>query len=189
MGTNHFGAFALTALVHPLLPAGARVIGLGSLSTKLAKADPDDLQQQHRPYNRSIAYATSKHAVHGFALELDRRLRAVNSPVSSLLAHPGFAVDGLSPARPGVTDVHSRGQDRAERLLAPMAQGKDRGAWPAVRAATDPEAAGGQFWGPRWMTRGLPATIRPGALSADPAFGARLWLLSEQATGIEFEVR
>jgi hypothetical protein len=34
-----------------------------------------------------------------FAFELDRRLRAAGADVASLVAHPGFAVDELTPSR------------------------------------------------------------------------------------------
>src|SRR5690606_3470389 len=73
VGGNFVGHFALTALVFPVLRD--RVVGLGSLSTKLVRPALDDLlsERRYRPFR---AYAFSKHAVHGFAFELDRRLRA-----------------------------------------------------------------------------------------------------------------
>ncbi len=183
VGTNHFGPFALTALVFPTLSPAARVVGLGSLSTRLARANLADMQHEKGKYSFSRAYAMSKHGVHSFALELDRRLRAADSGVSSLLAHPGFALNGLSSKRPGITD-HSW----VELLMRPMAQGKDHGAWPIVRAAVDPEAEGGQFYGPRWLVKGAPALATPVSQSASPDFGAELWRLSEEATGIHFDV-
>jgi len=69
-----------------------------------------------------------------------------------------------------------------------MAHGKDRGAWPVVRAATDPDATGGQFYGPRRNVTGRPVLTTPVAQSADAAFGAEFWRLAEQATGVTFTV-
>ncbi len=186
VGTNAYGPFALTALLFPSITG--RVIGLGSLATRLAKADLADFEQSHGTYSVSKAYAYSKHGVHAFALELDRRLRAAGSGVQSLLAHPGFALDGSASPRPGVTDRNSAGQRFGERLLRPMAHGKDRGAWPVVRAAIDPDATGGQFYGPARSVTGRPVLTTPVAQSADPDFGAAFWTLAEQATGITFDV-
>jgi NAD(P)-dependent dehydrogenase (short-subunit alcohol dehydrogenase family) len=167
--TNVLGHVALTAHLWPVLTAtpGARIVGLGSLATVVAKLDPLDLQSAQR-YAPFRAYAQSKHAMHGFVLELDRRVRAAGPDVAALLAHPGYAVESLSPDRPGITHP-----GRFERL--PFAQGKRRGAAPTVRALLDPDARGGMFFGPRWRTRGRPVLTEPVHDSATPAFGRLLW--------------
>ncbi len=188
VGTNAYGPFALTALLFPTLAPHARVISLGSLATRLTKADLADLEQKSGGYSVSKAYAFSKHAVHAFAFELDRRLRDAGSGIESLLAHPGFALDGSAPRRPGVTDRSSVGQLFVERLLRPIAHGKNRGAWPVVRAATDPTAEGGEFFGPSKSTTGPPAVVKPIAQSLDAAFGTEFWRLAEVATGVTFDV-
>ena len=186
VGTNAYGPFALTALLLPSITG--RVINLGSMATRLARADLSDFEQSRGRYSVNKAYAYSKHGVHAFALELDRRLRASGSGIRSILAHPGFALDGSASPRPGITDRNSAAQRFAERLLRPVAHGKDRGAWPVVRAAIDPDAAGGQFYGPSRSVTGLPALTQPVAQSADPAFGAEFWSLAEAATGVRFTV-
>lgn len=188
VGTNAFGPFALTALLYPSLAPDARVVWLGSLSTRLAKADLDDPQLQRGRYNLSRAYATSKHGVHAIALELDRRMRARGSDMRSVLAHPGWALDGTASRRSGITDRNSRAQRLGERLMRPIAHGKDRGALSVLRAATDPDARGGEFFGPSRSTTGTPALATPVAQSADPQFGAAFWRIAEEATGIRFDV-
>lgn len=187
VGGNFVGHFALTALIFPVLRD--RVVGLGSLSTAMTRLDPADLmsEKSYRPFR---AYAFSKHAVHGFAFELDRRLRAAGEGRKSLLAHPGYAVNELSQKRPEVIS-NSRGWQRLGGLLsAPFAQGKDHGAWPVVRAAIDPDAESGEFYGPGAMLgmRGEPVVQAPVASSASPEFGARLWALAEEWSGVEFDV-
>ena len=187
VGGNFVGHFALTALLFPVLRD--RVVGLGSLSTAMTRLDPDDLmsEKKYRPFR---AYAFSKHAVHGFAFELDRRLRAAGDSRASLLAHPGYAVNELSEKRPEVIS-NSRGWQRLGGLLsAPFAQGKDHGAWPVVRAAIDPGAESGEFYGPSAMMgmRGLPAVLAPVTSSASPEFGAKLWTLAEEWSGIAFRL-
>jgi NAD(P)-dependent dehydrogenase (short-subunit alcohol dehydrogenase family) len=167
-GTNAFGPFALTALVAPALADGARVVWLGSLSTRLMRAD-DDLQSTVS-YSPFRAYARSKHALHAIGFELARRWSAAGSARRSLVAHPGFAVD--------------------RRPVPPVSQLKERGAWPVVRAALDPDATSGTFWGPGGMLAltGRPASGTPVAESADPAFGERVWATAERATEVVFAV-
>ncbi|MEQ1738033.1 MAG: SDR family NAD(P)-dependent oxidoreductase, partial [Rhodoglobus sp.] len=91
VGGNALGHFALTAQVFPALAPSGRVVGLGSMSTRMVRLNASDLlsERRYRPFR---AYAFSKHAVHGFACELDRRLRAAGDARRSMLAHPGFAI-------------------------------------------------------------------------------------------------
>jgi NAD(P)-dependent dehydrogenase (short-subunit alcohol dehydrogenase family) len=165
-GTNAFGPFALTALVAPALAEDGRVVWLGSLSTRMIHAD-DDLQSA-RSYSPFRAYGRSKHALHAIGFELARRWTASGSSRRSLVAHPGYAVD--------------------RRPVPPLSQLKERGAWPAVRAALDPDAASGSFWGPGGLLAltGRPAPGVPVAASAEPAYGQRVWAEAERATGVDF---
>lgn len=61
------------------------------------------------------------------------------------------------------------------------------GAMPQLRAATDPQARGGELYGPRYVNTGpavrLP-TFRPGANGAI----AILWQVSERETGIPLRI-
>ena len=189
VGGNALGHFALTAQLFPALTAAGRVVGLGSMSTRMVRLDPSDLlsERRYRPFR---AYAFSKHCVHGFAFELDRRLRAAGDTRRSLLAHPGFAVTGLAGKRPGVTD-QDRGRRLAEIVLfSVVGQGKDDGAWSTVRAAIDPDAESGTFFGPsRMLLTGPPTPLAPVTSSASPEFGAHLWTLAEAKTGVRFDIR
>ncbi len=163
IGANSFGHSPLTARLRPSLTEAGRVVGLGSMATRMVRLDADDLLAEHR-YRPSRAYGLSKHAVHGFAFELNRRIRAAGSHRLSLLAHLGYAVAGLAAARPGI------GEQSALRRLGDiamgfMAHGKDRGAWPTVRAALDPAARSGEFHGPARSVNGLPIVTAPGLAS------------------------
>ena len=191
VGSNAFGHFALTARLWPALSPTARVVGLGSMSTRMTKLDPSDLLSERR-YSPFRAYAFSKHAVHGFIFELDRRIRAAGAlPISAgreaLLAHPGFSVDGISERRPGINDLPPLTRVR-DAVLSIAGQGKDQGAWPTVRAALDPDAESGQFYGPSRTLTGPPIVMAPVVSSATPEFGAHLWALAEERTGVTFAV-
>jgi len=188
MATNYIGHFALTAAAWPVLARTpeSRVVGLGSLSTDIVRLDPSDLLSERR-YGFFRAYAFSKHAIHGFTLELDRRSRAAGAGVSAIIAHPGYAIDGLSPERPAIL-TRGAGDRVYGAAIALAAQGKNRGAAPTVRALLDPVVVGGEFVGPEFLTRGRPVLQRPVASSASPEFGAALWSQSELWTDAAFDV-
>lgn len=175
LATNVIGHAVLTAKLLPALAATTtastvpppRVVGLGSLSTVIVGLAADDLQSE-REYRPFRAYGLSKHAMHGLIFELDRRLRREGSRVQALLAHPGYAVDALSPQRPGIVVPRPH-----ERL--PIAQGKAAGALPTLRALLDPSLSGGAFLGPRWLTRGPAVPVSAVASSRSESFGSQLF--------------
>ncbi|MFC7304035.1 SDR family NAD(P)-dependent oxidoreductase [Streptomyces monticola] len=185
-GTNHLGHFALTQWLAPLLtaaPAG-RVVTVGSFAARSERLDLGDLQST-RNYRPKHSYGRSKLAQMSFGFELDRRLRAVGSTVLSVVAHPGGALDGLTPSRPPVhvTTTGERLRALPARLLV---QGKEAGARPVVRAVLDPRVRGGQLWGPRvFGLRGTPRLEPVPAHMADPAVAARLWAAGAELAGTD----
>jgi NAD(P)-dependent dehydrogenase (short-subunit alcohol dehydrogenase family) len=186
LATNVLGHVALLGRLLPRLAPGARIVSLGSLATRLSTFRVDDLQLE-RGYDPWRAYAQSKIATQVFAFELDRRLRAAGSHVASVVAHPGYSISGRTPRVPGVNEP-SRGGRFGDALQAMWAQGKHRGAEVALHALTAPEVEGGQYWGPRYLTRGEPALHRPTRVSTDPAIAARFWTFAEAVTGRAFTV-
>ena len=141
-GTNHLGHFALTGqLLDNMLPVeGSRVVTVSSVGHRiLARIHFDDLQLE-RKYNRVEAYGQSKLANLLFTYELQRRLKLKGAPTIAAAAHPGFSDTELmrTPAR-----LHPR-----TFLWRPFAQPPDMGALPTLRAATDPGAQSGQYYGP-----------------------------------------
>jgi NAD(P)-dependent dehydrogenase (short-subunit alcohol dehydrogenase family) len=184
-GTNHLGHFALIAGLLPSLLAtpASRIVHLGSISHRFHALDlePHDTPERFRSFR---SYSRSKLAVMTFAFELDRRLRAAGHDTRSIVAHPGFAVDELTPARPGVTPDGSTAAI-VRTVFGSFAQGKDAGALPIVMAATDDYLRGGEYVGPAgWQQlKGRPRVVTAKAWSRDPAVAARLWALSEELTG------
>lgn len=185
-GTNHLGHFALTQWLAPLLsaaPAG-RIVTVGSYVARSERLDLDDLQST-RDYRPKRAYGRSKLAQMCFGFELDRRLRAVGSTVLSVVAHPGGALDSLTPSRPPVR-VTTPGERLRSLPAGLLVQGKDAGAWPVVRAVLDPEVRGGQLWGPRHFgLRGTPRREPVLSHMADPAVAARLWAAGSELAGTD----
>lgn len=185
-GTNHLGHFALTQWLAPLLsaaPAG-RVVTVGSFAARSERLDLGDLQSTHE-YLPKRTYGRSKLAQMSFGFELDRRLRAINSTALSVVAHPGGALDSLTPSRPPVS-VTTTGQRLRALPAALLVQGKEAGAQPVVRAVLDPEVQGGQLWGPRvFGLRGTPRSEPVPAHMADADVAARLWAASGELTGTD----
>jgi NAD(P)-dependent dehydrogenase (short-subunit alcohol dehydrogenase family) len=186
VGTNYVGHFALVAQSLGALTPAARIVGMGSMATRLEKLDVDNLMQSDGSYRSNTAYAYSKHAMQSFGFELDRRLRASGSGIRSLVAHPGFALDVQAPRR----EIFplSTSTVIGQTLLRPMTQGKDRGAWPLVRALTDEALDGGTYLGPRGTLKGAPTVKEAVDQDRDPALAKRLWSLSEGWSGQQFSL-
>jgi len=186
-GTNHLGHFALTGQLLPaLLKAPApRVVTVSSHLHRTGTMNFDDLQGE-RKYSRWGAYGQSKLANLMFCFELQRRATEAGAPLLSLAAHPGYASTNLQFA---ATD---RFYEKAfgwigNRLLA---QSADMGALPTLYAATAPDLPGGTFVGPggRKEQRGYPQVTTAARKAYDEDDWRRLWEVSEQLTGVQYEL-
>jgi NAD(P)-dependent dehydrogenase (short-subunit alcohol dehydrogenase family) len=186
LGTNYLGHFALTGQLIGAMRdrPGARVVTVSSNAHKMGRIDFEDLQSERR-YRRWGAYAQSKLADLLFALELDRRLRAAGWHVESLAAHPGYAATNLQTAAPPLLDALVM---RVSNVL--LAQSADAGALPVLYAATQPDLEGGTYVGPDGPGefRGHPHIATPSAGAFDADVAARLWSVSEELTGVRFEL-
>jgi len=182
-GTNHLGHFALTGLLLGLLlpAAGSRVVTVSSNVHLAGRLNFADLQSARR-YHRVAAYGQSKLANLLFTYELQRRLAAAGAGTSALAAHPGTALTGLTRYFPAAVDraYHALGQ--------PIAQSARLGALPTLRAAADPAARGGEYYGPgsRFEVKGYPRRVSSSARSHDEQAQRRLWQESERLTGVRY---
>lgn len=180
--TNALGHYALAGELLLSLAAGrGRMVWVGSLSTSLTPTeliDPE-LENDYTPWR---AYVQSKIATSALGFEADRRLRAASVPIASIVAHPGYSISGRTRGITGVNNP-SRLKRFADNLQAPIAQSKEHGAWTLVRALVDPDAEGGQFWGPSRGVTGTPRLASPARVTRDPELAARLWHYCEHATG------
>ncbi|MFE3185663.1 oxidoreductase [Streptomyces violascens] len=187
-GVNHLGHFALTGLLLPRLRAAgaARVVSVSSGMHALANIDIGDLNSEHR-YRRWIVYGRSKSANLLFIHELARRLRAEGSDIVAAAAHPGYAATNLQTQA-----VRMEGRRAAERIVElgnrVMAQPAEAGALPTLYAATAPGVRPDSFTGPSLMMwRGAPARSWRARWTLNDVAGERLWVASEQLTGVTYE--
>jgi len=183
-GTNHLGHFAFTGLLlDRLLPvAGSRVVTVSSIGHRIrADIHFDDLQWERR-YNRVQAYGQAKLANLLFTYELQRRLAPHRTTIATA-AHPGGSNTELMRHLPGWASA-------IYPAIAPLFQDAAMGALPTLRAASDPQALGGQYYGPDGFaqTRGYPKVVGSSRKSHDVQRQRRLWTVSEELTGVSYPI-
>jgi NAD(P)-dependent dehydrogenase (short-subunit alcohol dehydrogenase family) len=186
LGTNHLGHFALTGLLldHMLPVQDSRIVTVSSLGHRARAAiDFDDLQSERR-YDRFAAYGRSKLANLLFTYELQRRLVANGGPTIAVAAHPGSSRTDLARNSPAWLRF-------TFTALGPLLfQSPHMGALSTLRAATDPSVRGGQYYGPGGFAeqRGYPICVQSSAQSHDEEVQRRLWMVSEELTGVTYPV-
>jgi len=185
-GSNHLGHFLMTCLVAPALLRTARgcVVSVSSRGHHMSPVVFDDIQFEHRPYDKWLAYGQAKTANVLFAVGLERRLGARGVHANAL--HPGGIMTELSR--------HLQ-QDDWQFLQARTRGMKfktvEAGAATSVFAATAPELEGR---GGLYLEDCQVAAVNdaPDALNGvksyalDPDNAERLWEVSETLVGGRF---
>jgi len=178
LGTNHLGHFALTL---PLLPRlletpESRVVVVSSVAHRLGRIHFDDLNWRET-YDPWRAYGQSKLANLLFSLELHSRLALRGAATKVIAAHPGYAS----------TNLQSR--SAVVSFLNPVfGQSAGNGALPSLRAAVDPHAQSGDYYGPRRMFElfGSPVKVGRSRAAKKTSDADRLWTESEALTGVKW---
>lgn len=183
-GTNHLGHFLLTGLLLDILKKtnDSRIVVQTSLAHKDKWSKPgihfDDLNWE-KSYNRLQAYAQSKLANMLFAYELDRKLKAHNLSTIVTASHPGVTKTNLQK---------TSGFFMSAILTNLMGQNIEKGTLPILRAATEPNLVGSEFFGPAKMNelRGYPEKVRSSEKACNKELAKKLWEVSENLTGITY---
>lgn len=187
LATHHLANVALIAHLLPTLIATAgqtggqsRIVHTSSGFVQRFRLRVGDLLDP--PRVGVLAYTHAKTATEILAYELDRRLRAAELPVASILTRPGVGADAKTPHRPGIRDATTPYQ---RNPLVAIAQGKDTAAWSAVRAMLDPTAVGGDYFSPAGAARGPAVRVAPNPRTARPAadLAQRVWSQTEELIG------
>jgi NAD(P)-dependent dehydrogenase (short-subunit alcohol dehydrogenase family) len=138
-------------------------------------------------YKPEPYYGNSKLANVLFARELQRRIAESGSTLVSTAAHPGVSATGL------VGDPNGMGANPVLRVVAPyllpvIFQSAAAGANPSLYAATLAEP--GSYTGPTRFgeSRGTIGPARLSRYAADGELGKKLWTLSEEKTGVVFDL-
>ncbi len=188
LGTNHLGHFALTGLLLDLLvnTPESRVVNVSSAAHHRGNMDFDNLMYEGgKAYSPMGAYGRSKLANLLFTYELQRRLAANGRQAIAVAAHPGISSTNLAdhlldqwyskPLRP---------------LMATVFQSAEMGALPTLRAAVDPAAEGGSYYGPggRQERKGYPVLVPSNDASHNLDDAQQLWDVSEALTDVKFSL-
>ncbi len=184
-GVDHLGHWTLTALLLPALLRSphARVVTVTSTAHHMGRSvdtGNPHLKGRYRPWR---AYGQAKLANFHFGLGLQRELARAGASAASLIAHPGLSNTDLQ-----AVSVQETGGGASQRFFLMLAgrtgMSPGDGALSQLRAATDPHAKGGEFYGPRWVNNGPPVRKpifrRVGMSSAI----TKLWEVSERETGV-----
>ena len=188
-GTNHLGHFALGGhLLGSLLKADSpRIVAIASIAHRFGYIHFDDLQLE-KGYNMFASYGQSKMANLLYTFELNRLAQRAGVNLMPVAAHPGMSSTNLA-----TSGIEGHGQSLlaqlTDRMQGLVTQSAYDGSLPTVRAATDPEAAGGDYYGPRDLFEAIGPPVKVGtndyAKREDVA--AQLWQVSEELTGVKYE--
>jgi NAD(P)-dependent dehydrogenase (short-subunit alcohol dehydrogenase family) len=185
LGINHLGHFALTGLLIDLLldTPNSRVVNISSNAHYGGKLDFSDLFYENGGYTPMGAYSRSKLANLLFTFELQRRLEDRGSDSMALAAHPGISATGLADHF-----VNKNFAWLVQGTMKLLFQSAAMGALPGLRAAVDPEAQGGEYYGPdgNGERSGYPVTVSSTQAAQDREDAAKLWEVSQELTGIPY---
>jgi NAD(P)-dependent dehydrogenase (short-subunit alcohol dehydrogenase family) len=188
LGVNHLGHFALTGRLLPLLrkTPGARVVSVSSQAHRMGKMNWDDLMSERR-YEKWTAYGQSKLANLLFTFELGRRLKKAGDGIVVTAAHPGYSATNLQHKGPEMEGSKLQGMFMSMGNGI-MAQTAAKGALPTLRAALDPAAVSGDYFGPSGIFEiaGYPVKVGTSARARDEASGKQLWERSVALTHVDY---
>jgi NAD(P)-dependent dehydrogenase (short-subunit alcohol dehydrogenase family) len=185
IGTNFLGPFALTNLLFGRVRS--QIINVGSDAHKTATLLLDDMHLRSHRWAAYAAYARSKLAVMLWGLELDRRLRAAQSRVTTQLTHPGWVASNLSHVsdKPLMAGFHRV----VEALASRFGNDIEEGAAPTLYCISEPIPPGSYVGvDGRLGLRGGPVLIGRSAVACDYEAAAKVFEFAEKETGTVLSV-
>ena len=191
LAINHFGHYALTNQVWPLLAnGGARVVALSSTGHKISDIRWDDPHFTSDPYNEWVAYGQAKTANSLFAVQLDALGK--DAGVRSFAVHPGGIMTELQRHMPR-EDLLERGWIDEDGKPNPLFKTPEGGASTSVWAATSTllDGLGGVYCedcnvaSPTDPDSEFGRFIGVDEHAVNPESAERLWAMTAEATGID----
>ena len=188
LGTNHYGHFVLCGMLFDRIEASkGRIVVVASLGYNLGiKTIQFDDMNWDKNYSANPVYSQSKLAQMMFAYELQDRVKDAGKAVGVYVCHPGSSA----------TSLISTSGSRMMRVIwwlmtkSPMVQTAEKGAYPEIMCATEDGLQARALYGPTGRMEFVgpvgKGTLHPHA--HDKAVMAKLWDVSEKATGFSWEV-
>lgn len=189
LGVNHYGHFTLQALLFPLIEKSkGRIVTVGSMGYDMGlKTIKFDDINWDEDYTANDAYSQSKLAQIMAVYELQDRLKeAGRTNVQVYACHPGASATSL---------IRTSGSLMTRFIwqlmkLSPFVQSAEKGSYPELMCATEPNLDQTGFFGPTgrnyWTGPVGECKLEPHA--KDKAVMERLWEVSEEATGLKWNL-
>ena len=189
LGVNHYGHFTLQGLLFPLIEKSkGRIVTVGSMGYDMGlKTIKFDDINWDEDYTANDAYSQSKLAQIMAMYELQDRLKeAGRTAVQVYACHPGASATSL---------IRTSGSLMTRFIwqlmkLSPFVQSAEKGSYPELMCATEPNLDQTGFYGPTgrnyWTGPVGECKLEPHA--KDKAVMERLWKVSEEATGIKWNL-
>lgn len=189
IGTNHFGHFALTGELFPLIERGAlkRIVNLSSRGHHFAPVDFDDPHFERRPYDPWISYGHSKTANVLFSVGIEARYAVLG--IHAYAVHPGGIQTNLGR--------HMTEEMRAALMARvtsrdtgfqwkTIPQGAATSCWAAT--AEELEGRGGVYCEDCHVAEVDDESPTHGVRSyaVNSSYADRLWAMSEELTGVRY---
>ena len=189
LGVNHYGNFLLQALLYPRIEESkGRIVTVGSMGYTMGiKTIKFDDMNWDKNYGPNDVYSQSKLAQIMTVYELQDKLKeAGKTTVKAYACHPGASSTSL---------IKTSGSLLTRFMwqimkLTPMVQSAEKGAYPELMCATEPDLDQESFYGPTgknyWTGPVGECKLEPHA--KDKPVMEKLWSVSEDAVGYEWNV-
>lgn len=185
MGTNFLGPFALTNLLFDRVRS--KIVNVGSDAHKSASIAFDDPHLRSRKWSAFPAYGRSKLAVMLWGLELDRRLRVADSPVTTYLTHPGWVSSNL--AKMSDTRIMTAFHSAVNRMADMVGNDIHAGAAPTLYCITEPIPPGSYVGiAGKFGLQGPPTLSGRAPAACDYEDAQKLWEFAERETGTTLRI-
>ena len=189
LGVNHFGNFLLQALLFPRIEKSkGRIVIVGSEGYKMGikTIQFDDLNWD-KNYSPNGVYSQSKLAQIMCVYELQDRLKkAGKTDVKVYACHPGASRTSLIKTSGSLMTRFTWQLMK----LSPMVQSAEKGSYPELMCATEPNLNQSGFYGPTgrnyWTGPVGECKLEPHA--KDKAVAEKLWEVSEKAIGLKWNL-
>lgn len=187
LGTNHYGHFLLQGLLFPLIEKSkGRIVVVGSMGYNMGiKTIQFDDMNWDKNYHPNNVYSQSKLAQIMSVYELQGRLKkANNNDVKVYACHPGASSTSL---------IKTSGSLMMRftwylMTLSPFVQSAEKGSYPELMCATEPDLDQKSFYGPtgRNYWTGPVGECKLESHAKDKHVATKLWTLSEKETGFKW---
>ena len=189
LGVNHYGNFLLQALLYPRIEESkGRIVTVGSMGYNLGiKTIQFDDMNWDKNYSPNGVYSQSKLAQIMSIYELQDRLAATGkTDVKAYACHPGASRTSL------ITTSGSLMTRFVWWLmtLSPLVQSAEKGSYPELMCATEPDLDEKGFYGPTGMSyfKGPVGACKLEPHAKDKSVAKKLWEVSEKAIGLKWNL-